>query len=889
MIGKTLGHYQISSQLGKGGMGEVYRARDTKLNREVALKVLPEEFASDPERMARFKREAQLLASLNHTNIASIYGLEESGEVRALVMELAEGPTLADRISKGLIPLDEALPIARQIAEALEAAHEKGIIHRDLKPANIKVPPEGAVKVLDFGLAKAMEGEAAAIDASQSPTLSLAATKAGVILGTAAYMSPEQARGSAVDKRCDIWSFGIVLFEMLTGKQLFAGETVSDTLAAVLRADVDWNLLPASIPASIRALLRRCLAKDRKQRLQAIGEARIVIEEYISNPSGASFQETAAVACRHGFQEKLGWIFAVVFGIAVIVLAILYFTNAAVEEPIKRLQVMTPPTSDPVSLAISPDGRYLAFVGSEKGKQQLILRLIEKLEVTPLEGTEGAVYPFWSPDSKSIGFFADRKLKRIEAAGGPPVEIADAPNARGGTWNKDDLIVFAPNYLDGLYSVSAKPGSQRTLITKVDSESHQLGHIFPQFLPDGHQLLFFAWGGKPGKGIYLASLDSPNAKRLPIESDMPAFYAQPGYLLFMLKDSLFAQRFDAKRSELTGNPALVDNFVECDASLYLGGFSTSDTGILAYRTAAAGPRELVWFDRSGKQVGKLGEPHENSTGLPELNHPKDTSLVMNRDDAAGSSDIWLIDTVSGRETRLQSHAIHPVWSPDSSKIVFCSSSIRDNSVGDLYINTLSTDKIELLPTESRRFKVPLDWSKDPQYILYSQLEEGTTGFDIYALQLLDERKRITVANTTSNEVMGKFSPDAKWVAFESYNESGKPEIYIQQFPGPGARQPVSKGGGIAPRWSYDGRELFYICPGDKKLMVVTIGRDGQNLKIGEPVELFSTQIAGDVFAPGRKQYDVSSSSQRFLINTIVDEPAVAPITIVTNWTKALKK
>jgi serine/threonine-protein kinase len=372
--GSKLGHYETLAPIGAGGMGEVYRAHDTKLNRDVALKVLPAEFASDPERMARFKREAQLLASLNHPNIAAIYGLEECDGMRALIMELAEGPTLADRISHGPIALDEALSIAQQIAEALEAAHEKGIIHRDLKAANIKVTPEGTVKVLDFGLAKALEGETAEADASQSPTLSLAATKAGVILGTAAYMSPEQARGSGVDKRCDIWSFGVVLFEMLTRKKLFAGETISDTLAAVLRADVDWSMLPKDTPASIRTLLRRCLTKDRKQRLQAIGEARIVIEEYFANPAGASVPETEAVTIRHKNRERLAWWLAIVGVLAALAVSVIHFRETPVEAPEMRLEVNTPPTSDPTSLALSPDGRLLVLVASSEGQERLWLR-----------------------------------------------------------------------------------------------------------------------------------------------------------------------------------------------------------------------------------------------------------------------------------------------------------------------------------------------------------------------------------------------------------------------------------------------------------------------------------------------------------------------------------
>ena len=490
--GSKLGPYKILAAIGAGGMGEVYRAHDTKLNRDVALKVLPAEFASDPERMARFKREAQLLASLNHTNIAAIYGLEESGGVSALIMELAEGATLADRISQGPIPLEEALSIARQIAEALEAAHEKGIIHRDLKPANVKVTPEGAVKVLDFGLAKALEGEAAEADASQSPTLSLAATKAGVILGTAAYMSPEQARGSGVDKRCDIWSFGVVLFEMLAGKKLFAGETISDTLAAVLRADVDWSVLPGDTPSSIRTLLRRCLTKDRKERMRDIGDARITITEYLANPASASAPEIVADAAHRRLRDNLGWSVAIICLFASLALGVLYFRQAPVEAPETRFEVMTSPTSEPTSIALSPDGRLLVFVASSEGQERLWLRPLDQIVAQPLAGTEGATLPFWSPDSRSIGFFANNKLKRIGIAGGPPQVLASASHGQGGTWKGDGVIVFAPSLTDPLNRVPAL-GGDPVAITRLNPP-RQVGHWFPQFLPDGRHLLYYALG-----------------------------------------------------------------------------------------------------------------------------------------------------------------------------------------------------------------------------------------------------------------------------------------------------------------------------------------------------------------------------------------------------------
>jgi hypothetical protein len=514
MIGKTLGHYRVGEQLGRGGMGEVYVADDLNLNRKVALKFLPDAFTGDPERMARFEREAKLLASLNHPNIAAIYGLEQAEGKRFLVLELVEGETLAQRLSKGALPIDEALGVCRQIADALEAAHEKGIIHRDLKPANVMITEGDKVKILDFGLAKALSDETQTVDSSQSPTLTEAMTRPGVILGTAAYMSPEQAKGKAVDKRADIWAFGCILYECLAGKRAFEGETVSETLAAVLTREPDWE----KVPAKTRPLLWRCLEKDPKKRLRDIGEAMAWIE---SAPESAPMK-----------RPWLAWGLAIFCLVGALVLGFLYFRQAPVEAPEMRLAVNTPPTSDPVSLAISPDGRRLVFVAFAEGQQRLWLRPLDAVEAQPIVGTEGATYPFWSPDSRSIGFFADAKLKRIDIAGGPPQVLASAPFGLGGTWNRDGVIVFAPLYDSPLYRVPAS-GGEPVEITRLGPR--QAAHFFPQFLPDGRHLLFFAWADP--WGIYLTSLDSAETRWL-IEADTAGAYAPPGYLLFMRQEAV---------------------------------------------------------------------------------------------------------------------------------------------------------------------------------------------------------------------------------------------------------------------------------------------------------------------------------------------------------------
>ena len=595
MIGKTLGHYRVGEQLGRGGMGEVYVADDLSLDRKVALKFLPDAFTGDPERMARFEREAKLLASLNHPNIAAIYGLEQAEGKRFLVLELVEGETLAQRLSKGALPVEEALGICRQIAEGLEAAHEKGVIHRDLKPANVMIAAGDKVKILDFGLAKALSGETQSVDASQSPTITEAMTQPGIVLGTAAYMSPEQAKGKAVDKRADIWAFGCILYECLTGKKTFEGETVTETLAAVLTREPEWE----KVPAKVRPMLRRCLERDPKKRLRDIGDAMPLLE-------GAP--ELAPVK-----RPWIAWGVGIVCLVIALALAVVHLREVPVEVPVMRLEVNTPATEEPTSLVLSPDGRSLAFVASSEGQQRLWLRPLDTVAAQPLAGTEGATLPFWSPDSRSIGFFAGDKLKRIDIAGGPPQVLASAIIGVGGTWNHDGVIVYAASPDTGLYRVQAL-GGEPTAITRLNPPS-QVSHRLPQFLPDGHHLLFFAEGAD--QGIYLASLDSADTRRL-IAADSAAAYAPPGYLLFMRQGTLFAQRFDATREELAGDPVLVADSVALYSSRSDGGFSVSETGMLAYRKGGgAGLRRLAWFDRSGKEVGAVGGPTIMISKIPD--------------------------------------------------------------------------------------------------------------------------------------------------------------------------------------------------------------------------------------------------------------------------------
>jgi Tol biopolymer transport system component len=867
-IGTKIGTVEVLAVIGRGGMGEVYRARDTKLKRDVAIKTLPDEFSHDADRLNRFQREAEVLASLNHPNIAAIYDLQEADGSRFLVLELVEGETLADRIQRGQIPIEEALPIAKSICDALEAAHEQGIVHRDLKPANIKITPDGKVKVLDFGLAKALES-APVTTLSNSPTLvSAAASNAEVILGTASYMSPEQAKGKDVDRGSDVWAFGCVLYEMLTSHAAFEGETTTEILAGVLKADPDWRRLFAATPDSIRNLLRRCLQKDQRVRLHDIADARIEIEDALSAPEPAA-AVSAGIASRS--RERFAWILATTCLIAAAVLAVRYFREPAPPAlPEMRLDVVTPITTLRASFAISPDGRKLVFVASGDGGSRLWLRPIDSPTAQPMAGTEGATYPFWSPDSRSVGFFSPGKLKRADIGGGLPQTLADARVGAGGAWNPEGVILFNGRGANSPILRVLTTGGEAVPATKLDPP-RTTTHAFPQFLPDDRRFLFSAAGS--AQGVYLGSLDSTEIKRL-TESDFPSFYVPPGWLLFMRQQQLVARRFDLSRGELTGDPITVADQVSLDDSLGapVGAFSVSASGLAAYRAGIAPRNQLTWFDRTGKILGTVGDPDENTLGFPELS-PDGRRVAVDRI-VQGNQDIWLIDQLRGGAMRFTFDSANdrrPLWSPDGMEIVFDSNRKR---TFDLYIKPSTGAGAEQLLLESPYTKTPDGWSPDGRFLLYNE-NNGKTS-DILALPLQGPRKPIAVANSPFTENNGQFSPDGRWVAYQS-NESGRFEIYVVPFPPGAGKWQVSAGGGVSPRWRHDGKEIFFISP-DRKMMAVAVSASGNSFEAAPPVALFQTRIAGGL----KQQYAVSSDG-RFLINVSVADSTIAPITLILNW------
>ncbi len=902
-IGDRLGSYEILATIGAGGMGEVYRAHDLRLGRDVAIKALPDLFAADSERVARFEREAHILAALNHPHIAAIYGLEQVNGSQLLILELVHGDTLADRLRAGPLPPSEALTVARQIADALAAAHEKGIIHRDVKPANVALTAAGQVKVLDFGIAKEVESNPSA-DLANVQTVTQAGTKAGVVLGTPAYMSPEQTRGRPLDKRTDIWAFGCVLYEMLTAQRAFAGETVSDTVAAILGLEPDWRSLPTSTPARVRWLLRRCLEKDSNRRLHDIADARIEVDEALLEPSQSGQDSSAGQSVptwRITMRERAAWVAAGVCLAALVTVAafgrVRLSEPSAVDARTYRSSILLPEdvgfsTSPAGRFALSPDGRRLAFTAMDgTGRSLLWVRSLNATVAQPLAGTDGAAFPFWSPDSRFVAFLAQGKLKKIEASGGPTTTLCDALFNSTGAWNREDVILFTPAGGAPLHRISALGGTPIPA-TKLDTASGDAQHWFPFFLPDGRHFLYFVLGSKTGgaidpRAVYVGSLDSAEPSKLVLQGGSNAKYAD-GHVVFLRGRTLMAQQFDVERLELNGEAAPLAEQVQVPGAGdtgTAGAFSVADSGALVYQTGLDEVRsQLAWFDREGKQSGLLGDQADYTDVT--LSADGRRAVVSVLDAARGGRDLWIYDVARGLRTRFTSDAadeIGPVWTPDLSRVIFASG--RKGGF-DVYQKQSSGSANEELLLEETLGEFPESLSPDGRFLLYVSGSGTLRRSDLFVLPLGGERKPFPFLNTPFVETQGQFSPDGQWIAYSS-SESGQYEIYVAPFPGPGNRWRVSPAGGSWPRWRRDGHEIFYLAPGNA-LTSATVSAQGSDFKVGVVRPLFKVHprplVRLDAFP-----FDVAPDGQRFIVNSFVEETASTAITLMVNWTAALGK
>jgi serine/threonine protein kinase/Tol biopolymer transport system component len=875
--GTQVGQYAILSLLGRGGMGEVYRARDQRLDRNVAIKVLPESLATDPERIVRFEREAKTLAALNHPNIAHIHGLEESNGIHALVMELVEGPTLADRIAKGPLPLDEALAIAKQIAEALEAAHEQGIIHRDLKPDNVKVRGDGTVKVLDFGLAKLVAPVAtesgATLTVTGSPTITSPAmmTGVGVILGTAAYMSPEQAKGRPADRRSDIWAFGCVLYEMLAGTRAFPGTDVSDTVANVLKTEPDWEALPGDTPRPIRRLLRRCLEKDRTRRFADITDARLEIDDASTVPDDQR-DTSHAPRVRATWRGGVPWVISIALALALLIGWLKSRSAAREHGAMTRVELNVPDgvelfTTAPPAFAISPDGTRVAFQGIHAGVRQLYVRRLDESQAVPMRGPFSIAWCcFFSPDSDAVGFIqSNLTVAKVTLADGLVVPLAsDADFSAGATWTRDGRIIFIRH--QALWQVPASGGRPQPLLA-LDREKGEVAHAWPSVIDGTNAILFTSMTGSR-RDAHIEALSLATGKRQFVVAGTVPAYASRGYLVFFRDGALFAVPFDADRLAVTGTPVRVVDDVAVSPRAPFA--AVSRTGTLVYVSTGAAKSRLVWVTRQG-----LEQPVsdvERDYSVPRL-APDGRRIVV-----AAGRQLWIHDTQRATFTRMTLDdtigALLSAWTPDGTRVVF------NTATG---LQWVETDGAGRAHTISDTFvnDYPTSVSPDGNILAFSRLS-GNMSADIYQLSLHGEPKPQAVVNTPATEGGADFSPDGRWLAYAS-NDSGQMQVYVRPVAGPDRRWPVSTQGGQAPKWSRSGRELFYRD--GEKMMVVSVST-GPELALSSPTLLFEHAYA---FGPTQTvaNYDVSPDGQRFLM--IKHTPGAEHLNLVLNWWDELKR
>jgi Tol biopolymer transport system component len=886
--GTRLGPYEILSPAGAGGMGEVYRARDSRLGRDVAIKVLPRHFSQDPNRRERFEREARVVSALSHPHICTLHDIGEQDGVDFLVLEYLEGETLEHRLVRGPLPTDQVLRYAMEIADALEKAHRQGVVHRDLKPGNIMLTKGGA-KLLDFGVAKLAVSSAPLADALTEMTSSekRPLTEEGSILGTFQYMAPEQLEGREADARTDIFSLGELIYEMTSGRAAFAGKTKASLIASILSSEPPalTQLAPVSPPA-LERLVRICLAKDPNERFQSAHDLKLQLAWIAEGGSQAGVP--APVSARRRWRERALWAGVGLLALAVAGLGAAYWRSRPVPGAVIRSSILLPENANvmmvgPNSMApaISPDGRRLAFVAIGRQQRQIWVRSLDGLSAQPLTGTEGASFPFWSSDSRFLGFFADGRLKKIDASGGPAQTLCDAPDARGGSWNSGGVIVFASSTAGGLSRVLAS-GGVPSPVTELDSARQEISHRWPWFLPDGKHFLFFSRSAVAEQsGILVASLEGSKPK-LVVNTSSSVAYAPPGYLLYVRERSLVAQPFDATSLELGSEVFPIAETVQTDGGFAHAMFTVSGNGTLVFQAGGGGPdSQLRWLTREGKEAGNAAEP---ATSMSPALSPDARRLVVEVIDSnSGNVDLWLYELARGVRTRFTFDAfadLLPIWSPDGAQVAFASN--RKGYFG-IYLKPAdgSGPETELfaLPGVDVR---PLSFSPDGKHIAYRQLDPKTkTRLDIWILPLSGERKPFPFVQTAFDESWAAFSPDGKWIAYNS-DESGLEQVYVAPFPGPGGRWQVSSTGGSRPHWRKDGREIYFLAA-DDKLMAAEVRAEGASLAVGVVRSLFSIR-------PKRllRVYDVTADGRRFLVNTAIQERNAVPLTLVVNWSSGVR-
>ncbi len=881
-IGARFNHYEILAPLGAGGMGEVYRAKNTRLDREVAIKLLPAEFAKDADRLKRFEQEARATSALNHPNILTVHDLGVHDGSPYIVAELLEGEELRAQMNGGAIQPRRCVNYAQQIANGLAAAHAKGIVHRDLKPENLFVTTDGRVKILDFGLAKLRPQQT--MNAGSDVETQRRITDPGAVMGTVGYMSPEQVRGQEADHRADIFSFGVILYEMLSGQRTFSGDSAIEMMNAILKEEPpELGETNAKINLALDRIVRRCLEKKPERRFQTASDLGFALETLSTlSSSGANRTEAAQVsaAYRSGWRERSAWLTAAVFILATLGFAWAYLTRRPenADARVMKFSITPPENASFNNIALSPDGRWLAFTAATGGKVQLWVRALDATEAKALPGTEGARYPFWSPDNRWIGFFAVNKVKKIEVSGGPPQTLCDAALTSGGSWNRDGVIIFSRQ--SGMSRVSAT-GGEVTVLTTPDRARQEISYVSPSFLPDGQHFLYSILSGqKETRGIYLGSLDGKVKQRL-LSDYSSAVYAPPGFLLFRRDETLLAQPFDADKRQPSGEPFAVAERVGNDP-FYIQrmNVSVSDNGVLALEPHVNRlSRQLLWLERGSKQIRSLGVWWAYSS--PWLAPDEKRFVAERRDPQAMTYDLWLADASGANATRFTfdpGNDVIPVWSPDGKFIVWTSTREEGSRCYQKAANGAGKEEPVF-----NVYGTLTDWSRDGRYIFYSQINPKTKT-DVWVLPLDREQKPFTFLQTDANESGAQLSPDGHWLAYVT-DESGKLEVYVERFPDHGGKRQISTNGGLGPHWRRDGKELFYYST-DGKLIAVPVS-SGESFEMGTAVALFEFRSGG---SPGAiAPYTVTGDGQRFLVNAIVDAEPRAPLTVVVNWAAGVKR